>query len=254
MSYSDGIKFRTNSAVPIGGNGYNGGSERDGSVTPFTKGYYFVFYALPSTIFNSTMNANDAKQYILNSVIDFQPHADRQLTTIEDKGIGNTVSNFIVGQQTTQDFSLTLKEYADSPICKIYSKWTSIIDPYLGGSTIAEMMAPNEYKGSVMVIQTRPVARVNKQDWTITDIIKVFLYDGVFPIPDPSSPFGNGVEQTERVTIPVQHKFDGQPLTDNDENTLNQALEVLQNSDIYTLTNELYTKLSVSSKIVTGIN
>ncbi len=87
-----------------------------------------------------------------------------------------------------------------------------------------------------------------------TDIIKVDLYDGVFPLPDPSSPFNNGVEQMEKVSIPVQYKFDGQPLTEVDSDTLNQALEVLQNADIYKMTNEIYSKLSVSGKILSGIN
>ena len=253
-NYTDGITFRTNTSIPSGGNGYDGGSERDESATPFTKGYFFVFFALPGTLFNSTMSANDAKQYLLNSAIDFQPHADRQLQTVEVKGIGNTTANFIVGQQTTQDFSLTFKEYATSPICKIHKKWTSYINPFLGGSTVADVFAPSEYNGSVMVIQTKPVARVNKDDWKLTDIIKVDLYDGVFPLPDPSSPFNNGVEQMEKVSIPVQYKFDGQPLTEVDADTLNQALEVLQNADIYKMTNEIYTKLSVSGKILSGIN
>ena len=105
-----------------------------------------------------------------------------------------------------------------------------------------------------MVIQTKPVARVNKEDWKITDIIKVDLYDGVFPLPDPSSPFNNGVEQMEKVSIPVQYKFDGQPLTEVDSDTLNQALEVLQNADIYKMTNEIYSTLSVSGKILSSIN
>ena len=130
----------------------------------------------------------------------------------------------------------------------------SYINPYLGGSTVADVFAPSEYKGAVMVIQTKPVARVNKEDWKITDIIKVDLYDGVFPLPDPSSPFNNGVEQMEKVSIPVQYKFDGQPLTEVDSDTLNQALEVLQNADIYKMTNEIYSKLSVSGKILSGIN
>ena len=137
---------------------------------------------------------------------------------------------------------------------KIHKKWTSYINPYLGGSTVADVFAPSEYKGAVMVIQTKPVARVNKEDWKITDIIKVDLYDGVFPLPDPSSPFNNGVEQMEKVSIPVQYKFDGQPLTEVDSDTLNQALEVLQNADIYKMTNEIYSTLSVSGKILSSIN
>ena len=39
-----------------------------------------------------------------------------------------------------------------------------------------------------------------------------------------------------------------------DNDTLNQALEVLQNADIYKMTNEIYSKLSVSGKILSGIN
>lgn len=253
-SYSDGIGFRTGSSKLDGGHGFTGGSSRDGAVTPMTKGYFFVFFAFPGMIFDASMSAADAKQYLLNAAVDFQPHADRQLQILEDKAVGGATSNFIVGQTTTTDFSLTFKEFASAPIYRVHAKWTSYIDPFLGASTIADIFAPSEYKGSVMVIQTKPVARVNKDDWKLTDIIKVDLYDGVFPLPDPSSPFNNGVEQMEKVSIPVQYKFDGQPLTEVDADTLNQALEVLQNADIYKMTNEIYTKLSVSGKILSGIN
>lgn len=253
-SYNDGISFRPNSTHLSGGHGFNGGSTRDDSVTPFTKGYFFAFFALPGTLFDSNLSAAAAKGYLLNSAIDFQPHGDRQLQTIEDKAIGGATANFIVGQQTVQDFSLTFKEYANGPVIRINTKWHSIIDPYTGGSTKAIKMAPNEYKGSVMVIQTKPIARVNKADWKETDIIKVFLYDGVFPLNDPSSAFGNGVESTERVQVPINYKFDGQPLNEMDPTVLAQALEVLQSHDIYGETAGLYSTLSTATRIKTGIN
>lgn len=253
-SYSDGIGFKPNSGTLQGGHGFTGGSTRDDSVTPFTKGYFFAFFALPGTVFDANLTAANARGYLLNSAVDFSPHGDRQLQTIEDKAIGGATSNFIVGQQTTQDFSLTFKEYANGPVVRINTKWHSYVDPFTGGSTKAKSFAPNEYKGSVMVIQTKPIARVNKADWKADDIIKVFLYDGVFPLNDPSSAFGNGVEQTERVQLPINYKFDGQPLTELDNSVLSQALEVLQSYDIYGATAGLYSALSTASKIKTGIN
>ena len=253
-SYADGISFKDSTSKFTGGHGFMGGSERDDSVTPFTKGYFFAFFAFPGTIFNNSMNAADARSYLLNSAIDFTPHGARQLQTIEDKAVGGATSNFISGQTTTQDMSLTFKEYANGPIIRINSKWNGIIDPYLGGSTIADTMAPKEYKGSVMVIQTKPIARVNKADWKATDIIKVYLYEGIFPLNDPSDAFGNGIEQTERVTLPINFKFDGQPLTELDPAVLAQALEVLQSYDIYSETAAMYSQLSTASKIKSGIN
>lgn len=253
-AYSDGISFKAQTSKLTGGHGFTGGSERDDSVTPFTKGYFFAFFAFPGTIFNSTLNAADARSYLLNSAVDFQPHADRQLQTIEDTAVGGAKANFIVGQTTTQDMSLTFKEYANGPIVRINTKWHSVIDPYIGGSTIAVNMAPKEYKGSCMIIQTKPIARVKKADWKLNDIIKVTLYEGVFPLNDPSSVFGNGVEQTERVQLAINYKFDGQPLTEMDNDVLNQALEVLQSYDIYGETAGLYTALSTASKIQSGIN
>lgn len=253
-SYSDGITFKAKTSNLTGGHGFTGGSERDDSVTPFTKGYFFAFFAFPGTIFNSSLNAADARAYLLNSAVDFQPHADRQLQTIEDTAVGGAKSNFIVGQTTTQDMSLTFKEYANGPIVRINTKWHSVIDPYVGGSTMAVDMAPKEYKGSVMIIQTKPIARVNKADWKLNDIIKVYLYEGVFPLNDPSSVFGNGIEQTERVQLAINYKFDGQPLTEMDNDVLNQALEVLQSYDIYGETAGLYSALSTASKIKSGIN
>lgn len=253
-SYSDGIAFKSNTTKLTGGHGFTGGSERDDAVTPFTKGYFFAFFAFPGLIFNSSLNAADARGYLLNSAVDFQPHGDRQLQTIEDKAIGGATANFIVGQTTTQDFSITFKEYANGPIVRINSKWNSFIDPYVGGSTKADNMAPKEYKGSVMIIQTKPIARVNKADWKLNDIIKVYLYEGIFPLNDPSSAFGNGVEQTERVQLPINYKFDGQPLTELDPEVLAQALDVLQSYDIYSATAGMYTALSTATKIKSGLN
>ena len=108
--------------------------------------------------------------------------------------------------------------------------------------------------GSCMIIQTKPIARVNKADWKANDIIKVYLYEGIFPLNDPSSVFGNGIEQTERVQLAINYKFDGQPLTEMDNDVLNQALEVLQSYDIYGETAGLYSALSTASKIQSGIN
>lgn len=253
-SYSDGIGFRTGSKKLDGGHGFMGGSNRDDAVTPMSKGYFFAFFAFPGTIFDSTMNAADAKQYLLNAAVDFQPHADRQLQIMEDKAVGGATANFIVGQTTTQDFSITFKEFAAAPIYRVHAKWTSYIDPYLGASTVAENFAPSEYKGSVMIIQTKPIANINKADWKEEDIIKVYLYDGVFPVNDPSSPFANGIEQVDRVQIPMQYKFDGQPLTETNAYTLSQAVEVLRSADIYSATQDIYNKLSVAGKIQSGIN
>lgn len=253
-SYADGISFKGQTTKLTGGHGFMGGSERDDSVTPFTKGYFFAFFAFPGIIFNSTLNAADARSFLLNSAVDFQPHGDRQLQTIEDTAIGGAKANFIVGQTTTQDFSLTAKEYANGPMIRIVSKWQSYIDPYVGGSTKAVSMAPKEYKGSCMIIQTKPIARVNKSDWKLNDIIKVYLYEGVFPINDPSSAFANGVEQTDRVQLAINFKFDGQPLTELDPEVLAQALDVLQSYDIYGETAGLYSALSTASKIKSGLN
>ena len=253
-SYADGITFKSNSEKLTGGHGFMGGSERDGSVTPLTKGYFFAFFAFPGTLFNRSMSAADARSYLLNSAIDFSPHGARQLQTIEDTSVGNNKANFIVGHTTTQDFSLTFKEYANGPIFRINSKWHGVIDPFLGGSTIANTMAPKEYKGSVMIIQTKPIARVNKADWKESDINKVYLYEGVFPVNDPSDAFSNGVEQTDRVTLPINYKFDGQPLTELDPAVVAQALEVLQSYDIYSPTAGMYSQLSTASKIKSGIN
>lgn len=252
-SYADGIAFKDNSSTITGGHGFTGGSDRDDSVTPFTKGYFFAFFAFPGTIFNGTMDATAAKSYLLNAAVDFQPHADRQLQTIEDKSVGGATANFVVGQTTTQDFSLTFKEFASGAIVRINSKWNSFIDPYLGGSTVADKMAPSEYKGALMVIQTKPIARVNKTDWKETDIIKVFLYEGVFPLNDPSSAFANGIESSERVQLAINYKFDGFPLNELNPEILAQALEVLQSYDIYGATQDMYAKLSTSTKIKTGL-
>lgn len=253
-NYIDGIGLKQGIGKPQGGNGYFGGSSQDDSATPATKGFFFVFFALPGHIFKGALPSADAQQYLLNAAIDWTPPGDRQLNTVEDKSIGGNVSNHITGHQTSNEFSITYKEFASGSLVRIHRKWSAYIDPYLGGSTIADTFAPNEYKGKMMVIQTKPITRVNKEQWKESDIIKVDLFDGVFCTQDPLAPFGNGVEQNERINIPAQYKFDGQPLNESVEGVMEQALDVLRSKDIYEQTAKLYEELSVSSSIKESVS
>lgn len=242
-NYTDGITLDSaNKNIQM----FSGGSTKGEESSPFTKGFFFVFFTLPPKIFNTSMDPNIAAQVLRNLCKNFQPPADRQLNFVEDKSIGNNTSKYLVGHTTTNEFTLTLKEKAKSPACRVVAKWAGYIDPLLGASVVADTFGPDEYKGACIVIQTKPVARLNKTDWKKSDIIKVHQFEGVVPNIDPMSMFGNDIEtNTEKVEIPVPFSFDGSPLTELVPEVLDNALELLRNQDlIYKQTMDFYSQIA----------
>jgi hypothetical protein len=237
---------------------YVGGSSRTTeSDHPYIKGYFYVFFGLPSTLFSgSTINSNIAKNYLLSSAESFTPHADRQMNVQDTQGMGGAGgASFITGQNITRDFSIQYREYWGSPIMRIHRNWTGYLDPYLGVSVIAKNFTANEYKGSCMVIQTKPVARKvgdNATDWSTNDIIKVYYYDGVQCLTDLNSAYDANIADNSIVKPSVQYRFDGYPLTETNPNVLKTAVDVLNNAKIFDNTVELYNKLMDNSNIKNG--
>lgn len=247
-------KFSTTTSA-VSADRYQGGVK---GVNPFIKGYFYVFFGLPVTIFKTgsdNITQDLAKTYLLSSAEMFTPHADRQINFQDLQGMGGAGgASFISGQTITRDFSIQYKDYWSAPIFRIHRLWTSYLDPYLGVSTIASSFTPNEYKGTCMVIQTKPVAKKigdNPTDWTLDDIIKINYYDGVQCVTDLSSVYDANIADNSVVKPTVQYKFDGFPLTELNNTVKDAAVKILNNASVFTKTAEIYTNLSAAAGSLT---
>lgn len=200
----------TNYANGLKSSRFMGGSAS--SVHPFIKGYFYVFFKFPRIISNETHK--DFGKTLRSLCEGYQPPGDRQIKYEDVMGMGGVDSSFITGQTLDRNFSLNFRDVWGAPIFKIHREWTKIIDPFLGGhvkekdDTIS--FIPSDYKGSVMIVQTKPImVNGNSKDFKPEDIIKVDIMDGVFPLTDLSSVYDANISDNSIVKPTVQYRFDG---------------------------------------------
>lgn len=245
-TFIDGIDLYTD-ALNIDGTGYLGGSDKGKGDHPFIKGYFYVFFGVPNKIFdvlNGGINRTQAKEFLLVSAESYTPPGDRTINLQDVQGQGGVDSSFITGQTITREFSIQYKDYWGAPIFRIHRQWTSYINPYLGGSTIADTFAASEYKGACMVIQTKPLVKnvgESAVQWKDEDIIKIDYFDGVQPMTDLKSAYDANITDNSFVKPTVQYKFDGFPLDETNDDVLRKAVLVLNNAKVFDKTHQVYT-------------
>ena len=257
MSFIDSVSLLGNTAGSA--TRYQGGTDKSSSDHPFIKGYFYVFFGLPGTLFNDdTISATAAREFLLVSAESYTPPGDRQINLQDVQGQGGVDASFITGQTISREFSIQYKDYWGAPIFRIHRTWTNYINPYLGTSVVASNFSANEYKGACMVIQTKPVARAieadGAEDWKETDIIKVDYFDGVQPMTDLKSAYDSNITDNSFVKPTVQYKFDGFPLDETNSDVLSKATAVLNNANIFTGIESLYTKLATESNMDSAAN
>jgi len=245
-AYIDAIKVEAETGLD--GSRYSGGANRTVSDHPYVKGYFYVFFGLPSTLFGGAaggITAERAMKYLLVSAEAYTPPGDRTINVQDIQGQGGVDASFITGQTITREFSIQYKDYWGAPIFRIHRQWTSYINPYLGGSIFAKDFSSTEYKGACMVIQTKPLARGTgaKDTWKKEDIIKVDYFDGVQPITDIKSAFDANVTDNSFVKPTVQYKFDGYPLDETNADVLTKAVTVMNSQQHFEKVGALYEAL-----------
>jgi len=238
------IGYRNDSEIDT--NRYSGGA--NSKTHSAVKGYFYVLFSLPNTLFGQNYNADYAQNHLLTNAIQFTPHGDAQMNIAEEKGIGGVTANFLTGVSGTNEFNLTFRERHELPVWKTLNIWGSYMNPFLGASCVAKNFDGSEYKGIAMVIQTKPVARGNgvectSNSWSESDLLQVYIYDGVFPTIRPSSVFDSSIESNELIQLSVPFKFDGEPLSIANEGVAAQAVQVLNNMDAFNKTSKKYTEL-----------
>jgi hypothetical protein len=219
-------------------NRYLGGHNRGVDSHPYIKGYFYVFFGFPPTLFsdggdsssNTGITSNKALIYLLSAAESFTPPGDRQLKIEEIQGMGGVDSSFVSGQTIDRNFSIQYRDYWGAPIFRIHRQWTQYFNPYFGGAAYAPNIAymAREYKGTCMLIQTKPVTKLDSQDWSPEDIVKIFYFDGVVPTTDLSSVYDSNITDNSVVRPTVQYRFDGFPLDETNDEVLSKALTVLK--------------------------
>jgi len=256
MAFMDKISLKTGTGVDA--SRYVGGSSRTEGDHPFVKGYFYVFFGVPTTIFsdkNSGIDRAKAKEFLLVSAESYTPPGDRQINIQDVQGQGGVDASFITGQTITRDFSIQYKDYWGAPIFRVHRQWTSYINPYLGGSTMAEKFSASEYKGACMVIQTKPVIRKigdTGSNWTADDIIKIDYFDGVQPTTDLKSAYDANITDNSFVKPTVQYKFDGFPLDETNSDVMDKAVTILNGAKTFNKIEELYENFQSGGSIPIG--
>lgn len=251
MAFIDKIALQTG-GLNVDGTGYIGGASKTEGDHPYVKGYFYVFFGVPSTIFaegNSDITRDQAKEFLLVSAESYTPPGDRTINLQDVQGQGGVDSSFITGQTITREFSIQYKDYWGAPIFRIHRQWTSYINPYLGASTMAVTFSAKEYKGACMVIQTKPVVRGAGNDpieWKAADIIKVDYFDGVQPLTDLKSAYDANITDNSFVKPTVQYKFDGFPLDETNPQVIEKAIGVLNGASLFTKTSDLYNNFAAN--------
>jgi len=219
-------------------NRYLGGANRKEDSHPFVKGYFYVFFGFPPNLFyegKSTeygITNESALIYTLSAAEGYTPPGDRQLKTEDVMGMGGVDASFITGQTIDRNFSIQYRDYWGAPLFRIHRQWTQYLNPYFGGvvggkGSEGSLFEAQEYKGTCMVIQTKPVTKL-EGDWDKSHIIKIDYFDGVFPTTDLKSVYDSNITDNTVAKPNVQYRFDGFPLDETNEEVVKKALKALE--------------------------
>jgi len=233
-------------------NRYLGGFGRQEDSHPFVKGYFYVYFNLPSSLFtDGDKNVDNlmpkkavAQTYMLSAAEGFTPPGDRQLKYEDVQGMGGVDASFITGQTIDRSFSIQYRDYWGAPIFRAHRQWSSYLNPYYGGVAIntftnsaqGTMFSANEYKGTCMIIQTKPItpkgpSSAYAHTFKEADIIKVDFFDGVFPVTDLKSAYDSNITDNTIARPTVQYRFDGFPLDETNSMVAASALHLLNTMD-----------------------
>jgi len=181
---------------------------------PYISGYFQVLFNLPQKLMGEI--SADAQRWLQTTVEGFTPHT-QTLNKVDVVGQGQIGSSFLSSITTTREFTMTFREYQNMPVLNIIRQWTAVFDPFTGVSPLnGNDFIPPNYKGSVCVIQTKPV-RSNNNNIAAEDIEELYVYQGVMPTTIPvDTAAASDITGNDTVQLSVTFSFDGAPLTSAD--------------------------------------
>lgn len=227
-------------------NRYMGGHRRNNH--PYISGYWYLIIEPPHRIFDSKFGATSSgtssgtpappappapnttgentnqsqnqasnapfqtTRWLHSTAESFTPPT-RTLTKVDIPALGGVGSSYIAGQQLTRTFSVTFREYQDTPILNILNLWTSVIDHHYGISPLeGNEYIPANYKGNAFVFLCKPTASFsNKPTITEMDVEQFFYFEGVFPEGAPTDSLNSDINTNDAIQLNVTFSFDGWP-------------------------------------------
>lgn len=177
---------------------------------PHISGYFYAIFHLPQTLF---AGVEEASTLWLSSVCESFAPPGENIGYTEIVGLGQKKSRFMTSRTvSSQDITLTFREYMNLPILNILNMWCSFLDPYVGASPFTgSQFIPANYKGTLYVMQCKPVGAYPGQHITAEDIEEAYVFDGVFPTSLPYDALNSDLGSNESVQLSVNFSFDGYP-------------------------------------------
>ncbi len=221
-------------------NRYMGGHSR--KTQPYVGGYWYFMMLTPDKIFGNTgaISGDPGSQsasipgmlYSDSTTVDTQFEQDlwfhstaesftpptTTLTKIDIPGMGGIGSSFIGGREITRTFTVAFREYTNLPIMTALNRWTSVMDPYLGVSSVtAAEWIPQAYKGVACAFLCKPTVsgtgrkkiQFLKDDMNGSDIEQMYYFDGVWPESSPHDSFNSDIATNDSLQLSVSFSFDG---------------------------------------------
>jgi len=99
------------------------------------------------------------------------------------------------------------------------------LDPFVGASPFTgNYCVPSTYKGTLYVLQTKPVGAYPNQHIIEEDIEEAWVFDGVWPNSLPYDSFNSDVTSADSIQLSVNFSYDGYPMKSS-EGAIEACLE-----------------------------
>jgi hypothetical protein len=221
---------------PTYGSRYIGGHNRLNQ--PFISGYHQIWVQFPEMLFGTEASSESLK-WLTATCEGFTPHSTT-MNFIDVNGIGQLGSSFPSSRTVNREFTLTFREYRNSPILNVFRIWHGLFDPHTGITSVkGKDLIPINYKGLIMVGVLRPTATSGPgQVITEEDVEDVLCYEGVFPSVCPEDTALAADQATnETVQLSITFKFDGAPLDKTKPGLLTTFIDKISNVNYSTVYN-----------------
>jgi len=209
-----------NRVAPDIGTRSMGGSFRTNH--PYVSGYFQIVFELPDELFAS--NKEEATKWLTSTAESFTPPSV-SINPIDINGLGQMKSRFYGSRTITNDITVAFREFQNLPVLNIIAQWVGVFDPFVGVSSLkGNMFIPQSYKGTIYVLQTKPVGAFAGQTLTTEDIDEAWVFDGAWPTSLPYDALNSDLGTSDGVQYSVTFSYDGYPLTSS-EGAIARCLE-----------------------------
>lgn len=165
----------SNRSTPDMGTRNIGGSFRDNQ--PYISGYFQAMFEVPDALFGA--NKSTAAKWLSSVCESFTPPSVT-INPVEINALGQMKARFYGSRTVTNDITFAFREYQNMPVMNVLNQWCSAFDPHTGTSPLkGSKFIPSSYKGTIYVLQTKPVGAFSGQ-LTVEDIEEAWILCDTF--------------------------------------------------------------------------